>query len=45
VNTLFQAEAPSIRKRVAAVIVAAAIFGLALWAGIEMASRLISGRS
>jgi hypothetical protein len=45
-NTLFQAEDASIatRKRIGIVIVAVGLFGLALWAGIGMASHLMSGR-
>ena len=45
-NTLFQAEDASIavRKRIAIGAVALALFGLALWAGIAMASHLMSGR-
>ena len=45
-NTLFQAEASSLStsKKVAIVIVALALLGLAVWGGVEMAWRLASGR-
>ena len=45
-NSLFQAEESSIStpKKIGIVIVAAALFGFALWAGIEMVGRLLSGR-
>ena len=45
-NTLFQAETSSLStsKKVAIVIVALALLGLAVWGGVEMAWRLASGR-
>lgn len=45
-NTLFQAEESSLStsKKVAIVIVALALLGLAVWGGVEMAWRLASGR-
>lgn len=45
-NTLFQAEDASIarRKRIAIALVAVALLSLALWAGVAMASHLMSGR-
>ncbi|PYU29229.1 MAG: hypothetical protein DMG32_00610 [Acidobacteria bacterium] len=45
-NSLFQAEeaSSSTGKKVAVAIVILAVSGLVLWAGLEMALRLISGR-
>jgi hypothetical protein len=45
-NSLFQAEeaSSSTGKKVAVAIVILAVSGLLLWAGLEMALRLISGR-
>jgi hypothetical protein len=45
-NSLFQAEeaSTSTGKKVAATIAILAVSGLVLWAGLEMALRLISGR-
>ena len=45
-NSLFQAEEASAGtgKKVAVAIAILAVFGLVLWAGLEMALRLISGR-
>ena len=44
-NSLFQAEgSSSTGKKVAVTIAILAVFGLLLWAGLEMALRLISGR-
>ena len=45
-NTLFQAERPTspIRK-IAIAIVAFGLLGLGVWAGVEIALRLASGRS
>lgn len=45
-NTLFQAEESSLSKgkKVAIAIVALAVFGFAVWGGVEMAWRLASGR-
>jgi hypothetical protein len=45
-NSLFQAEeaSSSTGKKVAVAIAILAVSGLVLWAGLEMALRLISGR-
>jgi hypothetical protein len=45
-TSLFQVEESSIStgKKVAVAIAILAVFGLLLWAGFEMALRLISGR-
>jgi hypothetical protein len=48
-NTLFQAEEPSIRKRIAFVVVGIMLLGSALWVGIAivgiaMALRVASGQ-
>jgi hypothetical protein len=45
-NSLFQAEeaSSSTGKKVAVTIAILAVFGLVLWAGLQMALRLISGR-
>jgi hypothetical protein len=42
-NTLFQADEPSIGKRVAVVIAGVMLVGLGLWAGISMGLRVASG--
>lgn len=45
-NSLFQAEQASLttRKKVAIATVVLALFGLAVWGGVEIAWRLASGR-
>ena len=43
-NTLFQVEEPSVRKRIAIVVAGVLLLGLALWAGITMGLTLMSGR-
>jgi len=45
-NSLFQAEeaSSSTGKKVALTIAILAVSGLVLWAGLQMALRLISGR-
>jgi hypothetical protein len=45
-NSLFQAEeaSSSTGKKVAMTIAILAVFGLLLWAGLQMALRLLSGR-
>jgi hypothetical protein len=45
-NSLFQAEeaSTSTGKKVAVTIAILAVSGLVLWAGLQMALRLISGR-
>lgn len=45
-NSLFHTEESSFRtaKRIASVVAGLAILGLAMWAGIEMALRVASGR-
>jgi len=45
-NSLFQAEETSFRtaKRIGVVVAGLVILGLAMWAGIEMALRVASGR-
>jgi hypothetical protein len=43
-NTLFQADQPSIAKRVAIVIAGVALLAGGVWAGVVMALRLASGR-
>ena len=45
-NSLFQAEeaSSSTGKKVAVTIAILAVSGLVLWAGLQMALRLISGR-
>lgn len=43
-NTLFQAEAPSVTKRIAILVAAVVVLALALWAGISMGLIVASGR-
>jgi hypothetical protein len=43
-NTLFQTEEPSVRKRIAIVVAGVVVSGLALWAGIKMFLIVASGR-
>jgi hypothetical protein len=45
-NSLFQAEeaSSSTGKKVTMTIAILAVFGLLLWAGLQMALRLLSGR-
>jgi hypothetical protein len=43
-NTLFQAEKPSIKKRIAIVVVGVVLLGFALGAGITMGLIVQSGR-
>ena len=43
-NTLFQAEQPSIGKRIAVVVVGVMLLSGALWAGIAMGLRVASGQ-
>ena len=45
-NSLFHAEESSFRtaKRIGVVVAGLVILGLAMWAGIEMALRVASGR-
>jgi hypothetical protein len=42
-NTLFQAEEPSLGKRIAVVIAGVMLLCSALWVGIAMALRVASG--
>ena len=43
-NTLFQAEEPSVRKRIAIVVAGMVLVGFGLWAGITMGLIVASGR-
>jgi hypothetical protein len=43
-NTLFQAEEPSIGQRIAVMVVGVMLLGGALWVGIAMVLRIASGQ-